>query len=85
MQGDDDCQPPNGSHYAVLGVSHTAADQEIRSAFRRLAAKWHPDKCVRKSPEEQVWARETFEAIQRAYNVLGSPEHRATYDAGLFL
>lgn len=63
--------------YNVLGISPTAAETEIKSAYRRLAKQWHPDRC------KESDARKQFETIQNAYEVLNTK--RAKYDAGLAL
>ena len=61
-------------YYEVLGVSKTATDAEIKSAFRKLAKKYHPDV----SKEEN--AAEKFKEVQEAYAVLSDPEKRKKYD-----
>lgn len=61
-------------YYEVLGVSKTATDAEIKSAFRKLAKKYHPDV----SKEEN--AAEKFKEVQEAYTVLSDPEKRKKYD-----
>ncbi len=61
-------------YYEVLGVSKTATDAEIKSAFRKLAKKYHPD--VSKEPD----AAEKFKEAQEAYAVLADPEKRKQYD-----
>ncbi len=61
-------------YYEVLGVSKTATDAEIKSAFRKLAKKYHPDV----SKEEN--AAEKFKEAQEAYAVLSDPEKRKRYD-----
>lgn len=61
-------------YYEVLGVSKTATDAEIKSAFRKLAKKYHPDV----SQEEN--AAEKFKECQEAYAVLSDPEKRKQYD-----
>lgn len=60
--------------YAVLGVSHTASQSEIKSAYRRLARKYHPD--VNADPAA---ARE-FTRVTEAYQVLNDPQRRSLYD-----
>ena len=61
-------------YYEVLGVSKDATDAEIKSAFRKLAKKYHPDV----STEEN--AAEKFKECQEAYAVLSDPDKRRQYD-----
>jgi molecular chaperone DnaJ len=61
-------------YYEVLGVSQDASDREIRSAYRKLARKYHPD--VSDEPD----AHERFQEIGQAYAVLSDAERRARYD-----
>ena len=61
-------------YYEVLGVDKNATDQEIKSAFRKLAKKYHPD--VSKEPD----AAEKFKEAQEAYAVLSDQEKRRPYD-----
>ncbi len=63
--------------YTVIGVSLSASDTEIRSAFRALAKKYHPDK-NQDNPE----AEEKFKEISRAFDILGDPEQRKKFDRG---
>ncbi|KDD75037.1 hypothetical protein H632_c910p0 [Helicosporidium sp. ATCC 50920] len=63
-------------HYAVLGVSDTATEKEIRAAYRALAFQHHPDV----SSEQGASTRARFQRIQDAYHVLRHKERRATYD-----
>lgn len=64
-------------YYATLGVSKTADEKEIKSAYRKLARKWHPDA----NPQNPKEAEEKFKELQEAYEVLGDPEKRSKYDA----
>ena len=61
-------------YYDVLGVDKSASDAEIKSAFRKLAKKYHPD--LNKEPD----AAEKFKEVQEAYDVLGDEQKRKTYD-----
>lgn len=63
-------------YYAILGVPKTAAEKDIKSAYRKLARKWHPDA----NPDSQKAAEEKFKDISEAYEVLGDPEKRKKYD-----
>lgn len=64
-------------YYAVLGVPKGAAEKDIKSAYRKLARKWHPDA----NPDNAKAAEEKFKEISEAYEVLGDPEKRKKYDA----
>ena len=61
-------------YYEVLGVSKDASSADIKSAFRRLAKKYHPD--VSKEPD----AAEKFKECQEAYAVLSDEQKRRQYD-----
>ena len=61
-------------YYEVLGVDKNASEAEIKSAFRKLAKKYHPD--VSKEPN----AEEKFKEAQEAYAVLSDPNKKAQYD-----
>ena len=60
-------------YYQSLGVPKTATQDEIKSAFRKLARKHHPD-VVKAS--ERAGAEKRFKEINEAYEVLGDPEKR---------
>ena len=64
-------------YYEILGVKRDAAEKEIKSAYRKLARKWHPDLHKGKQKSE---AEEKFKKINEAYEVLSDPEKRAKYD-----
>jgi DnaJ-class molecular chaperone len=63
-------------YYSVLGVPKGAAEKDIKSAYRKLARKWHPDQ----NPDNAKEAEEKFKEISEAYEVLGDPEKRKKYD-----
>jgi hypothetical protein len=65
--------------YATLAVKQGATDDEIKSAYRRLARQWHPDVC------HEDGASEVFKTIQAAYEVLRDTIKRKKYDMGLLL
>ena len=62
--------------YDVLGVSKTASAAEIKSAFRKLAKKYHPDQS--KEPK----AKERFAEVGSAYEILGDEKKRKAFDRG---
>ncbi|KAF1016063.1 MAG: Curved DNA-binding protein [Stenotrophomonas maltophilia] len=61
-------------YYATLGVEPGAGDAEIKTAYRRLARKYHPD------VSKEAGAEDKFKAVNEAYEVLRDPEKRAAYD-----
>lgn len=65
------------NYYEDLGVAKTATPDEIGRAFRKLAAKYHPDR----NPGDKS-AEEQFKRIAEAYNVLSDPKSRSAYDRG---
>ena len=65
----------NKDFYAVLGVSASASQDEIKKQYRKLAAKLHPDK----NPNDAK-AADRFKEISEAYQTLGDPEKRKQYD-----
>lgn len=62
-------------YYEILGVEKTATGREIKSAYRRLAVKYHPDR----NPDDES-AEEKFKEAAEAYAVLTDSEKRARYD-----
>ena len=62
-------------YYEVLGVGRTASDAEIKSAYRRLAMKYHPDR----NPGDKA-AEEKFKEAAEAYSVLADADKRGAYD-----
>ena len=62
-------------YFDVLEVPRTASDEEIKSAYRKLAMRWHPDRNNGSKESE-----ERFKAITEAYDVLRDPQKRAAYE-----
>ncbi len=63
-------------YYEVLGVTRTAAVDEIKSAYRKAALKWHPDR----NPENKAEAEVKFRECTEAYSVLSDGQKRQIYD-----
>lgn len=60
------------SYFVILGVSPRATDDEVKSAYRRLAKEFHPD--------HNTGGNETFREIQEAYSILGNARSRQEYE-----
>ncbi|XP_066930725.1 dnaJ homolog subfamily C member 3-like [Clytia hemisphaerica] len=73
-------QSKKRDYYKILGVKRNAAKPEILKKFRKLAAKWHPDKFP--EDEEKKKAEKKFIDIAAAKEVLTDPEKRQKYDMG---
>src|SRR5258707_11625315 len=63
-------------YYEVLGVTRTASVEEIKSAYRKCALKWHPDR----SPENKTEAEVKFRESTEAYSILSDQQKRQVYD-----
>ncbi len=65
-----------GDYYEILSVTRDATADQIKSAYRKAALKWHPDR----NPENKADAEHRFREASEAYSVLSDPQKRATYD-----
>src|SRR5271154_360088 len=63
-------------YYEVLGVAREASADQIKSAYRKAALKWHPDR----NPENKQEAEENFRTASEAYSILSDPQKRPVYD-----
>lgn len=63
-------------YYDVLGVAKDASAQDIKSAYRKMALKWHPDR----HQDDKETAEEKFKEINEAYQILSDEQKRKTYD-----
>lgn len=70
----------NKDYYKILGVEKTASEDEIKSAYKKLALKYHPDRFASKPENEQKEAEEKFKEINEAYQILSDKEKRNQYD-----
>jgi DnaJ-domain-containing protein 1 len=82
---DDGVPPPpmladEHHYYEILGVSYSADDNELRKAYRKLAAKYHPDKHRGDEPEKAEEAAEKFKRANRAYKILTDHGKRQAYN-----
>ncbi|HYD35019.1 MAG TPA: DnaJ C-terminal domain-containing protein [Vitreimonas sp.] len=66
--------PTKRDYYEILGVTKTATEAEIKSAYRKMALKFHPDK------NKAADAEEKFKEINQAYQILSDKQKRQTYD-----
>src|SRR5580658_3765886 len=62
-------------YYDVLGIPRSASPDEVKSAFRKMARKYHPD-ATKNDPK----STERFKEVQEAYDVLGDANKRSNYD-----
>ncbi|MDQ6656493.1 MAG: DnaJ domain-containing protein [Verrucomicrobiota bacterium] len=69
---------PESNHYATLGLARACTAEEIRTAYRALAKRWHPD-----IHGDSSTAREQTRALNAAYEILSNPRRRSAYDREL--
>ncbi len=62
-------------YYEILGISHSASDEEIKSAYRKLAMQYHPDR-----NQGNKEAEDKFKEVAEAYEVLSDPNKKSMYD-----
>ncbi len=68
--------PSSRDYYEILGVHKGASEAELKSAYRKLALKWHPDR----NPKNKAEAEKQFKEINEAYQVLSDSKKRQAYD-----
>ncbi len=68
--------------YKALGLAHNASQSQIKTSYRKMAMKYHPDRLTRQSasPEEHQEAASKFAAVSSAYSLLSDPQKKAQYD-----
>ncbi|XP_024971194.1 dnaJ homolog subfamily B member 7 isoform X2 [Cynara cardunculus var. scolymus] len=71
--------------YQVLGLKKECTETELKNAYKKLAMKWHPDRCSAAGNSKYVEeAKNKFQAIQEAYSVLSNTNKRFLYDVGVY-
>ncbi|XP_024026692.1 dnaJ homolog subfamily B member 7 isoform X2 [Morus notabilis] len=71
--------------YAVLGLEKECTASDLRNAYKKLALRWHPDRCSASGNSKFVEeAKKKFQAIQQAYSVLSDESKRFLYDVGVY-
>lgn len=66
--------------YEILGVSKDCNEKDLKTAYRKLSKKYHPDMQKGKSPSEVKEAEEKFKDVNHAYEVLSDPQKKQNYD-----
>jgi len=64
----------NKDYYKILEIERNASEDDIKKSYRKLALKYHPDRC------KDVGAEDKFKEISEAYSVLSSPDKKRSYD-----
>ncbi|XP_041991058.1 dnaJ homolog subfamily B member 3-like [Salvia splendens] len=75
----------NCDFYGVMGLKKECTPAELRNAYKKLALKWHPDRCSASANQKFVEeAKKKFQDIQQAYSVLSDANKRFLYDVGIY-
>ncbi|KAG7025916.1 DnaJ-like subfamily B member 6, partial [Cucurbita argyrosperma subsp. argyrosperma] len=75
----------NDDLYGVLGLKKECTKAELKNAYKKLAMKWHPDRCSAAGNSKFVEeAKNKFQTIQQAYSVLSDANKRLLYDVGVY-
>ncbi|KAL8232478.1 hypothetical protein R6Q57_002256 [Mikania cordata] len=75
----------NINFYEILGLEKGCTESELKNAYKKLALRWHPDRCSAFGNSNRVEeAKKKFQAIQEAYSVLSNANKRFLYDVGVY-
>ncbi|KAG4937926.1 hypothetical protein JHK82_045735 [Glycine max] len=75
----------SNNFYSILGLKKECTELELKNAYRKLAKKWHPDRCSATGNSELVEeAKKKFQEIREAYSVLSDANKRLMYDVGVY-
>ncbi|XP_076885739.1 uncharacterized protein LOC143535343 [Bidens hawaiensis] len=70
--------------YKILGLKKECTEAELKIAYRKLAMRWHPDRCSASGNSKNVdEANKKFQEVQEAYSVLSDANRRFRYDVGI--
>ncbi|RDY09542.1 DnaJ-like subfamily B member 6 [Mucuna pruriens] len=71
--------------YTILGLDKECTESDLKKAYKKLAKKWHPDRCSASGNSELVEeAKKKFQEIREAYSVLSDANKRLMYDVGVY-
>lgn len=65
-------------YYKILGLEKSASEDDAKNAYKKLALKWHPDRCKDSNKKQEF--EDKFKEISEAYSVLSDPEKKRSYD-----
>ncbi|KAJ3847154.1 DnaJ domain-containing protein [Lentinula lateritia] len=68
-------------YYAILGITQSASQDDIRTAYKKESLRTHPDRLVNASPAQKKLATERFQAVADAYYMLSDATRRREYDS----
>ncbi|KAH7880576.1 DnaJ-domain-containing protein [Lentinula edodes] len=68
-------------YYAILGITQSASQDDVRTAYKKESLRTHPDRLVKASPAQKKLATERFQAVADAYYMLSDATRRKEYDS----
>ncbi|KAF8832466.1 hypothetical protein HHX47_DHR1001396 [Lentinula edodes] len=68
-------------YYAILGITQSASQDDVRTAYKKESLRTHPDRLVNASPAQKKLATERFQAVADAYYMLSDATRRKEYDS----